>query len=125
MKELVDMLLSGGAGLVGFSDLRALPAEVRGGLPFGTSFAVPLDPRIVEGILRGPTVAYRDEYQRANRLIDELAGRGAELLRARAIGPRRWRRRSRRCIRNWSPSPCRTRRSRGWPGWGGSASVRC
>jgi len=83
MQEVTDRLLSGGAGLVGAADLRALPAEVRSGLPVGISFAVPLDAGIVADLLQGPTIAYRDEYARVNRRIDELAGRGAESLRAR------------------------------------------
>jgi len=81
MEDVTTRLLSGGAGLVGAADLRALPAEVRGGLAFGVAFAVPLDPRIVAGMLDGPTAAYRDEYRRVNRLIDGLAADGADRLR--------------------------------------------
>jgi epoxyqueuosine reductase QueG len=83
MQELKEMLLSRGAALVGFADVRPLAPDARDGLPAGVSFAVPLDPAIVAGIADGPTLEYRDEYVRVNALIDEMAPEAAELLRLR------------------------------------------
>jgi epoxyqueuosine reductase QueG len=60
-----------------------LPEEVREGLPSGVSFAVALNPRIVAGIERGPSVEYYREYQRVNALLDRLGEAAAALLRER------------------------------------------
>jgi len=81
VNELTGKILSGGAAMVGFADLRDLPAEAREHLPFGVSFAVPLRAGVVAGIVGGPTEAYRREYRRVNAIIDELAAGAAELLR--------------------------------------------
>ena len=40
MEGIEKLLRDMGAVLVGFADLRALPEEVRQGLPYGISFAV-------------------------------------------------------------------------------------
>ena len=83
MDELKEMLLSRGAAMVGFADLRELAPEVRAEMPRGVSFAVALDPQIIAGIATGPTAEYREEYVRVNRLIDEMTAAGVELLRGR------------------------------------------
>jgi len=67
------MLLSRGASVVAYADLRALPADARGGMPFGVSVAVALNGEILNEIATGPTAAYWDEYNRVNALLDELA----------------------------------------------------
>jgi epoxyqueuosine reductase len=83
VESVGETLLSGGACLVGYADLRALAPDVRQGLDFGVSFAVALDPRIIAGIGSGPTREYYAEYVRANRLLDELGMAIASLLRSR------------------------------------------
>jgi epoxyqueuosine reductase QueG len=83
VRELTEMLEARGAVLVGFADLRGLPADVRRGLPFAVSIAVALDPGIVSEIPNGPHQDYADLYRRANRLLDELAEAAAEFLRER------------------------------------------
>jgi epoxyqueuosine reductase len=82
MDQVKDYLLSHGAALVGYADIRSLPAETRDGLPSAVSFAVALDPRIVAGILGGPTAEYRDEYVRVNARIDELTAGAVAVVRA-------------------------------------------
>lgn len=61
MESLREMLLSQGAALVGYADLRPLPAEIREGLPCGVAIAVALDPTVVAGIQGGPTREYYDD----------------------------------------------------------------
>lgn len=80
MGPVGEMLLSGGACLVGYAHLGALPPEVRDGLDFAVSFAVALDPRTIAGISAGPTEEYYAEYLRANRLLDRLGLAAASLL---------------------------------------------
>ena len=69
------------ASLVGYADLRPLPAQVRQSLPFAVSIAVGLDPSIVAGVLSGPTRAYYAEYKRANLALGRLAKVAIQELR--------------------------------------------
>ena len=78
--DLVALLKSKGAALVGFADLRDIPADVRHSLPYGVSIAVALNPDVMSQITDGPTTAYHTEYQRVNRLLDDLGRRGAEMI---------------------------------------------
>ncbi|HEO70707.1 MAG TPA: epoxyqueuosine reductase [Candidatus Hydrogenedentes bacterium] len=70
-----------GATFAAFADLRALPKEVRKGLPIGISLGLALDPAIVTEIADGPTPAYAAEYERANRRLEDIADGCAALLR--------------------------------------------
>lgn len=79
---LASLLLRQGAGLVGFADLSQIPPHVRRGLPRAVSIAVPLNPRVVAGIRRGPTREYLAEYHRVNALLGQLAQAAADALRA-------------------------------------------
>lgn len=79
--ELASLLRRQGAGLVGFADLSGLSPHVRQDLPRAVSIAVPLNPRIVAGIRRGPTREYLAEYHRVNALLGELARIAADALR--------------------------------------------
>jgi epoxyqueuosine reductase len=83
MDELRQTLLARGASLVGFADLRPLPADVRGDLPFGVSIAVALFADVVEKIGDGPTEQYLTEYRRVNELLDRLGRIATEYLRQR------------------------------------------
>jgi epoxyqueuosine reductase QueG len=78
--ELRSLLCDRGAARVGYGDLLALPADVRGGLPVGVSIAVALGPAIVAGIEAGPTQVYYAEYNRANALLDALGEEAARWL---------------------------------------------
>ena len=73
MDEFKQALHSRGAALVAFADLSELPPEVRHDLPRAVSIAVALKSEIIGEIGDGPTREYYGEYQRANRLLDELA----------------------------------------------------
>ncbi|UCD34917.1 MAG: epoxyqueuosine reductase [Nitrospiraceae bacterium] len=76
--QLQNMLLWGVADLSGFPT----PVDETGhGFPFAFSWAVPMDPLVMEGIQRGPTRAYADEYARVNALINELAVKLSEEIK--------------------------------------------
>jgi len=79
-KELTDFLLSNGANLVGFADLKEIKSDARDGLPIGISIAIALDPRIMSGIKEGPTADYHAEYKRLNGLLDNLGQKTAQFL---------------------------------------------
>jgi len=81
--DLTALLKSEGADLVGFADLRDIPADVRRSLPYGVSIAVALDRDVLSEIVDGPTGEYHTEYQRVNRLLDALGRRAAELIEDR------------------------------------------
>lgn len=80
-ERLRKELVSEGAALVGFADLRGLPEEVRQALPFGIAIAVTLYPEIIAGIGSGPTRDYHTEYQRANSLLAHLAAMTSDRLK--------------------------------------------
>lgn len=86
--DLTALLKSEGADLVGFADLRDIPADVRHSLRYGVSFAVALDPDVLSQIVDGPTPDYHAEYQRVNRLLDTLGRRAAELIEDRGYKAR-------------------------------------
>jgi len=79
--RLKATLLSEGAALVGFADVRPLPAPLRDGLPAAVSVAVALPPLTVASLRRGPTPRYHVEWARANDGLDALTARAAEMLR--------------------------------------------
>lgn len=72
LDELRTLLQSNGADIVGIADLKEIPADVRDDFPVGISIAVALNPKIISGIKDGPTKQYYKEYERVNRLLDEL-----------------------------------------------------
>ncbi len=86
--DLTALLKSAGADLVGYADLRDVPAEVRHSLPYGVSIAVALDRDVLSQIVDGPTREYYGEYQRVNRLLDELGRRAAERIADRGYKAR-------------------------------------
>jgi epoxyqueuosine reductase len=79
-EDIRKILLESGAALVGFADMRALPAEDRMGMDSAFSIAVALSPEIVSRITKGPTQDYFREYRRANVLLSELSHKAAKLL---------------------------------------------
>ncbi len=68
--EIERLLFDNGAALVGFAELGELGPE---GLPRAVSIAAAIDASILQGIKKGPTAEYFDEYNRLNRLLDKLA----------------------------------------------------
>jgi epoxyqueuosine reductase QueG len=82
-EELETLLISKGASLVGFADLRGISPEVRDDFPSGISIAVALNPQVMADIQEGPTKRYYEEYRRANELLDALGQRAVEFLQSR------------------------------------------
>lgn len=77
--------------LCGAADLRTFstPEDKTGRrFPFALSFAIPMDPRIMAGIQKGPNRAYADEYARVNDAINALAEKLALELQGRGYGSR-------------------------------------
>lgn len=70
--KLERKLRDQGASLVGFADLRDLPAESRRSFPVGISIAVALDPGVISRITWGPNPEYFEEYTRVNSLLEHL-----------------------------------------------------
>ena len=79
-RELRSALLSAGAALVGFADMRQVPASARQDLPRAISIAVELDPAIVAAIRSGPTEDYVGEYNRRNQQLARLGDLAVSLL---------------------------------------------
>ncbi len=78
--KLERKLREEGASLVGFADLRDLPADVRRSFPVGISIAVALDPGVISKITWGPNREYFEEYSRVNALLDRLGRCALDLL---------------------------------------------
>ncbi len=78
-QKLTSELLTAGASLVGFADLRGIADAA---LPYGVSILVALDAETMRGVMDGPTRAYFELYHSANRKLDALAELCAERLRA-------------------------------------------
>ncbi|MBN2075232.1 MAG: epoxyqueuosine reductase [Dehalococcoidales bacterium] len=79
-ERIRSFLKSIGADVVGFADLRSLPAGVRSDFPYGISIAVALDPEIIRKIINGPDREYLEEYRRANELLGLLGEKAAGFL---------------------------------------------
>jgi len=79
--ELNTLLKANGADLVGFADLCEIAPETHGGLPFGVSIGVALNPQVISEIRDGPTKRYYEEYQRANNLLDTLGDQATQFIR--------------------------------------------
>jgi epoxyqueuosine reductase len=83
LENIRKILLESGAALVGFADMKAIPAVDRKGMERALSIAVALDPEIVSQITKGPTQEYFREYQRANVLLSKLSHLAVRLLAER------------------------------------------
>jgi epoxyqueuosine reductase QueG len=80
LEDIRIILIESGAALVGFADMKAVPAEDRKDMEQAISIAVALSPEIVSQITKGPTQEYFREYQRANALLSKLSHRAARLI---------------------------------------------
>ena len=79
--EIKSRLIKEGACLVGFADISELPAEVRHSMKFAVSMAVALDAGIIDGISKGPTKRYYQEYKRANEFLSYLCKQTVDILK--------------------------------------------
>jgi Cof subfamily protein (haloacid dehalogenase superfamily) len=69
--ELKEYLYKLGASLVGYADLKDIDF-LHKHMKYGVAIAVKLTPDIVEGIKDGPTEEYFNEYDRINKLLDDI-----------------------------------------------------
>ncbi len=68
--EIKEITLWGAADLRNF----ATPLDQTGkAFPFAISFAIPMNPKIMGSIQKGPSQAYADEYARVNDRINEVS----------------------------------------------------
>lgn len=79
--EIKTKLIKEGACLVGFADISELAAEVRHSMRFAVSMAVALDAGIIDGISKGPTKSYYQEYKRANEFLSYLCKQTVDILK--------------------------------------------
>jgi epoxyqueuosine reductase QueG len=73
---LDDRMKARDVTLWGTADLRAFstPKDETGkSFPYAVSFAIPMNPEIMESIQNGPNQAYADEYTRVNKKINEIS----------------------------------------------------
>ncbi|MHC4742777.1 MAG: 4Fe-4S binding protein, partial [Planctomycetota bacterium] len=84
-EKIRNELTAGGADLVGFADISALPAEMRGSMTHAVSIAARLDPSIVDELAEGPTQPYWREYDRVNALLARLCSTAAQILRRTGV----------------------------------------
>jgi epoxyqueuosine reductase len=80
-EQLNAFLHENDAALVGYADLSEIDRISRDGFPYGISIAVALDPRIISGIMVGPTIAYQAEYKITNALLEYLGLQAAHILK--------------------------------------------
>ncbi len=69
-EEIERLLLNNGAAVAGFADLGENAPE---GYPRAVSILAAIAPNVLQGIKKGPTAEYFDEYNRLNRMLDKLA----------------------------------------------------
>lgn len=81
-KELRDLLLQQGAGLVGIGNMNGID-ECNYGI--GVSVAVPLSKNIVRDLLNAPTKEYHDMYQTLNHRLNEIIMYGESFLQNRGF----------------------------------------
>ena len=77
---LEQSLLDMGAWRVLPADLSDVPEDIRLGMPRGISISVTVDLNIINDLAVGVSPAYVDEYDRLNRLLDQLADRASEVI---------------------------------------------
>lgn len=79
--DIVRVLVSEGASMVGFADITEVPVRDRQHMDSAVWFAVALDPRVVADIISGPTKLYEIEYRRKNELLRKLGRTATKMLR--------------------------------------------
>jgi epoxyqueuosine reductase len=80
--DLKRQALAWGASLVGFADLEGAAPPSLSQWRWAISLAVALDRAALATVRDGPTAEYYREYQRANRVLNEIAGRVASSISA-------------------------------------------
>lgn len=70
--ELKEYLISLGASLVGFADLNNINFKLSDTMKFGIAIAVKIQCNIIENINDGPTEDYFREYNRINKILNDI-----------------------------------------------------
>jgi len=81
-------LLTAGASMVGFADLRSVEDRPFPELTRAISLALVLERKVISRITDGPTIEYCREYERVNQALDDLADYTVELVRSRGYRAR-------------------------------------
>lgn len=68
--------------IAGFADLEGTPLDPNDGLVRALAIAAPLQPKALQGIAEGPTQAFCEEATALQTLLNELADRVGEAIRA-------------------------------------------
>ncbi|HEX3028521.1 MAG TPA: 4Fe-4S double cluster binding domain-containing protein [Clostridia bacterium] len=79
-EELKAKLIKKGASFVGFADLSVIPEKDRARFKNGIIFGIAVRPEIILGIHDGPTMEYYREYNRINKLLNEIGEYTENLL---------------------------------------------
>lgn len=79
-RYLQERILGWGASLVGFADLTGLAPFPFSHWPNAVSIAVALDREVMGSVRDGPTPEYYEEYERVNRLLNEIAAQSADFI---------------------------------------------
>jgi epoxyqueuosine reductase len=85
---LTDWMEAQKITLWGTADLRdfSTPSDQTGKeFPFAISFVIPMNPKIMDSIQKGPNQAYADEYARMNNHINELSTALVAEIKARGF----------------------------------------
>ena len=90
LNEINEILLSNGASLVGFANIKNYDLKINKKFKSGISIAVALDPQIVKDITEGPTLAYYDEYKKVNKKLDFLSDMISSLINDRGYNAENW-----------------------------------
>jgi epoxyqueuosine reductase len=88
---LIEWMKTQKITLWGTADLRhfSAPQDQKGKeFPFAISFAIPMNPKIMGSIQKGPNRAYANEYDRVNNHINELSTTLAEEIKVRGFQSR-------------------------------------
>lgn len=83
--ELKEYLKSLGATLVGFADLSKIEKEILDNdksfnMKYGIAVAVKMDAGVIEGIKDGPTLEYYEEYNKVNKILDNITSACVEYI---------------------------------------------
>jgi epoxyqueuosine reductase QueG len=78
--ELKEELRRYGADIVGIGDITMLPPEVRKNMTYGIAVAVAIEPEVILGIKDGPTMEYRNSYDKLNEKLDDIVTLGAQYI---------------------------------------------
>ncbi|MBQ8726046.1 MAG: epoxyqueuosine reductase [Clostridia bacterium] len=72
-REIEELLLSGGASLVGFSDIGESPIKNQPDLRYAVTIVYKLSNAVLKTIESRPTIAYFQHYRAVNARLDSLA----------------------------------------------------